>query len=51
MQEELNQFKRNNICILVERPNKNSLTRTKWVYRYKVDENDIEIRNKAKLMA
>ena len=51
MQEKLNQFKRINVWTLVERPNKKLLIETKWVYRNKLDENGIVIRNKARLVA
>ena len=50
MQEELNQFERNEVWELVPRPNDQSVIGTKWVYRNKMDENDIIIRNKARLM-
>ena len=50
MQEELNQFERNEVWELVPRPNDQSVIGTKWVYRNKMDENDIMIRNKARLM-
>ena len=51
MQEELNQFKRNEVWELVPRPNNQSVIGTKWVYRNKMDENGIIIRNKARLVA
>ena len=51
MQEELNQFKRNEVWELVPRPNDQSVIGTKWVYRNKMDENGIIIRNKARLVA
>ena len=50
MQEELNQFERNEVWELVSRPNDQSVIGTKWVYRNKMDENDIIIRNKARLV-
>ena len=50
MQEELNQFERNEVWELVPRPNDQSVIGTKWVYRNKMDENDIIIRNKARLV-
>ena len=50
MQEELNQIKINNIWTLVERPEENSIIEIKWVYRNKLDENRIVIRNKARLV-
>ena len=51
MQEELNQFERNEVWELVPRPNDQSVIGTKWVYRNKMDENGIIIRNKARLGA
>ena len=50
MQEELNQFERNEVWELVPRPNDQSVIGTKWVYGNKMDENDIIIRNKARLV-
>ena len=51
MQEELNQFERNEVWELVPRPNDQSAIGTKWVYKNKMDENGIIIRNKAILVA
>jgi hypothetical protein len=51
MEEELNQFERNNVWTLVPRPTHQSIIGTKWVFRNKNDENGIIIRNKAKLVA
>ena len=51
MQDELNQFKRNNVWTLVDRPSNTSIIGTKWVFRNKLDENGIVIRNKARLVA
>ena len=51
MQEELNKFERNEVWELVPRPNDQSVIGTKWVYRNKIDENGIIIRNKARLVA
>jgi hypothetical protein len=50
MQEELNNFKRNQVWILVERPNTNVIG-TKWVFQNKQDENGVVTRNKARLVA
>jgi hypothetical protein len=50
MQEELNNFKRNAVWSLVERPKKN-VVGTKWVFRNKQDENGVVTRNKARLVA
>ena len=51
MQEELNQFKRNDVWELVEKPLNYPIIGTKWVFRDKIDENGIVIRNKARLVA
>lgn len=51
MQEELNQFKRNNAYELVLIPNINILIGTKWVFQNKLDKNGIILRNKARLVA
>ena len=51
MQEELNQFERNQVWKLVPRPKNRSVVGTKWVFRNKLDENGIIIRNKARLVA
>ena len=51
MQEELNQFSRNEVWDLVPRPNDRPVIGTKWVYRNKLDETGIVTRNKARLVA
>ena len=51
MQEELNQFERNDVWELVQRPTYQSIIETKWVYRNKLDEHRMVIRNKAILVA
>ena len=51
MQEELNQFERNNVWTLVSRPKNYSIIGTKWVFRNKLDEHSNVIRNKARLVA
>ena len=50
MQEELNNFTRNEVWELVERPKKNVIG-TKWVFRNKQDEHGVITRNKARLVA
>jgi hypothetical protein len=50
MQEELNNFKRNNVWSLIERPKQN-VVGTKWVFRNKQDEFGVVTRNKARLLA
>ena len=51
MQEELNQFERNNVWKLVEKPENYPIIGTKWVFKNKLDEHGIIIRNKARLVA
>jgi hypothetical protein len=50
MQEELNNFKRNEVWSLVPRLKQN-VVGTKWVFRNKQDEHGVVTRNKARLMA
>jgi hypothetical protein len=50
MQEELNNFTRNEVWHLVPRPNQNVLG-TKWVFCNKQDEHGVVTRNKARLVA
>jgi hypothetical protein len=50
MQEELNNFTRNEVWSLVECPKQNVIC-TKWVFRNKQDENGVVTKNKARLMA
>jgi hypothetical protein len=50
MQDELNNFKRNKVWSLVERPKQN-IVGTKWVFHKKQDEFEVVTRNKARLVA
>jgi hypothetical protein len=50
MQEELNNFKRNEVWHLVPCPKQNFVG-TEWVFRNKHDEHGVMIRNKARLVA
>jgi hypothetical protein len=50
IQEELNNFKRNQVWSLVERPKQNVVS-TKWVFRNKQDEHGVITRNKERLVA
>ncbi|GJS55616.1 putative ribonuclease H-like domain-containing protein [Tanacetum coccineum] len=50
MQEELLQFKLQEVWTLVELPNRKRAIRTKWVFRNKKDERGIVIKNKARLV-
>ena len=49
MHEELNNFNRNDVWELVERPRDHNVIGTKWVFRNKQD--GIVVRNKARLIA
>ncbi|XP_047177888.1 uncharacterized mitochondrial protein AtMg00820-like [Vigna umbellata] len=51
MQEELNQFKRNNVWELVLRTEKLQVIGTKWVFKNKKDDSREIIKNKARLVA
>ncbi|GKA79856.1 retrovirus-related pol polyprotein from transposon TNT 1-94 [Tanacetum coccineum] len=51
MQEELNQFKTNEVWELVPNPMDMTIIGTKLVYRNKLDENSVVTRNKARLVA
>ncbi|GKA18589.1 putative ribonuclease H-like domain-containing protein [Tanacetum coccineum] len=51
MQEELLQFKLQEVRTLVELPNRKRAIGTKWVFRNKKDERGIVIKNKARLVA
>ena len=51
MHDELNEFKRNNVWTLVNKPSEHPIIGTTWVYRNKLDEKENVIRNKARLVA
>ena len=51
MQEELEQFRRNEVWDLVPRPEGTNVIGTKWVYKNKYDETGVVTRNKAGLVA
>ena len=51
MQEELNQYERNKVWHLVERPCDRPIIGTKWVFRNKLDETGVVTRNNARLVA
>nr|KYP50154.1 Copia protein [Cajanus cajan] len=51
MQKELNQFERNEVWGLVPLPKEYPVIGTKWVFRNKLDESGIVLRNKARLVA
>ena len=51
MQDEHNQFKRQNVWKLVPTPKDKLVIDTRWVFRNKLVENDIVTRNKARLVA
>ena len=50
MQEELNQFTRNDVWELVPRPEDKSIIGTKWVYKNKTNELGEVMRNKARVV-
>jgi hypothetical protein len=50
MQEEPNNFTRNEVWYLVPRPNQN-VVGTKWVFRNRQNEHHVVTRNKARLVA
>ena len=51
MQEELHQFERNKVWILVPKPKDKHIIGTRWVFRNKLDANGMITRNKARLVA
>ncbi|KAJ9539187.1 hypothetical protein OSB04_031920 [Centaurea solstitialis] len=51
MQEELAEFIRNNVWLLVPRPRKRTIIGSKWIFSNKLDEIGTIIRNKARLVA
>ena len=51
MHEELNQFARNEIWTFVPRSKKMNVIGTKWVFKNKLDEQGVIVRNKARLVA
>ena len=51
MQEELNNFSRNQVWTLEERPEDARVIGTKWVFRNKKDDQGKVVRNKARLVA
>ncbi|KAG7584165.1 GAG-pre-integrase domain [Arabidopsis suecica] len=51
MQEELEQFERNEVWELVKRPADTNVIGTKWIFKNKSDEKGVVVRNKARLVA
>jgi hypothetical protein len=51
MHEELNNFTRNEVWELVERPKNHNVIGTKWVFRNKHNGDGLVVRNKARLVA
>jgi len=51
MQEELNQFQRNDVWDLVPKPLQKNIIGTKWMFRNKLNEQGEVTRNKARLVA
>ncbi|CAM8944664.1 unnamed protein product [Rhodiola kirilowii] len=50
MQEELHQFERNEVWRLVPRPKDKNMIGTRWVFRNKMDDKGVVVRNKARLV-
>ena len=50
MQDELNNFTRNEVWELVERPKGKNVIGIKWVFKNKEDEHGVVVRNKARLI-
>ncbi|KAK8926656.1 hypothetical protein KSP39_PZI018977 [Platanthera zijinensis] len=51
MQDELHQFERCNVWTLVPRPKNQNVIDTKWIFRNKLDEHGVIIKNKVRLVA
>jgi len=51
MQEELNQFQRNDVWDLVPKPGHKNIIGTKWVFRNKLNKQGEVSRNRARLVA
>ena len=51
MQEELNQFERNEVWELIRREDPRQVIGTKWVFRNQLDEDGNNTKNKARLVA
>ncbi|GJR59879.1 retrovirus-related pol polyprotein from transposon TNT 1-94 [Tanacetum coccineum] len=51
MQEELNQFERNKVWTLVHIPHGKTSIETKWIWKNKIDEHGVVVKNKARLAA
>lgn len=51
MQEELNNFTRNEVWVLEEQPRNKNVIGTKWIFHNKQDEYGVVVRNKARLIA
>ena len=50
MQEELDQFERNQVRFLTSRPKDHPIIGTKWVFWNKLDESRNVVRNKVRLV-
>ena len=51
IQEEPNQFERNQVWHLISKPHNRPITSAKWIFRNKLDESGNIISNKARLVA
>ncbi|KAJ9705776.1 hypothetical protein PVL29_003735 [Vitis rotundifolia] len=50
LHEELNQFSRNDVWFLVPRPKDVNVIGTKWIFKNKMDENGVIVRNEVRLV-
>jgi len=50
MQEEVDQYQKNDVWKLVKLPKGNKVVGAKWVFRNKLNENGEVVRNKARLV-
>ena len=51
MQDELGQFKRSEVWDLTPRPAESNVVGTKWIFKNKINEDGLVVRNKARLAA
>ena len=51
LHEELNQFSRNEVWFLLPKPKYVNVIGTTWIFKNKMDENGVIVRNKARLVA
>ena len=51
LHEELNQFSRNEVWFLLPKPKYVNVIGTTWIFKNKMDENGVIVRNKVRLIA